>query len=278
MSFRFRPTKSGFGVGTEKERDEALTDIIFDRRVFWTNLRHNLGLLLRRPIRGAGPVLLPGGVRAAGLRRRHRGGGRRGSISSSLRRFGQIAFVRRSARPTPGTAAGARSAIATSWAPTALFLFLLPLISRLWRCADAVARSAALFTAPLVLNPFVSSFYPGNHAKHGPLRWLPVELTLVYDWPINTDQLAVMLWFGDNARPGRSRISDLLLRRQRLSPRPTRVLGEGESRASSLIKTDRPMKRLVLTLTAGPVPTDVDVTRRPDDRSASLCGRASRSS
>ena len=32
--------------------------------------------------------------------------------------------------------------------------------------------------APMVLNPFVASFQPGENAKRGPLRLLPVELTL----------------------------------------------------------------------------------------------------
>ena len=42
----------------------------------------------------------------------------------------------------------------------------------------------ALFTAKIVLNPFYSSFNPGEHAKSGPLRWLPIELTLLNDLPV----------------------------------------------------------------------------------------------
>ena len=40
---------------------------------------------------------------------------------------------------------------------------------------------------------------------------------------------------------------------------------KGESRAEFLVKTDRPMKRLVLTLTAGAVDTEVDRDRRRPD-------------
>ena len=43
----------------------------------------------------------------------------------------------------------------------------------------------ALFTAKLVLNPFYTSFNPGEHAKAGPLRLLPVELTLLNDLPVS---------------------------------------------------------------------------------------------
>ncbi len=43
------------------------------------------------------------------------------------------------------------------------------------------AAVGAVFTAKLVLNPFVASRHPGDHAKAGPLRWLPIELTTIND-------------------------------------------------------------------------------------------------
>jgi hypothetical protein len=42
-----------------------------------------------------------------------------------------------------------------------------------------------LFTAQLVLNPFYVSYHPAEHMKTGLYRWLPVELTLLNDLPIN---------------------------------------------------------------------------------------------
>ena len=42
-----------------------------------------------------------------------------------------------------------------------------------------------LFTAALVLNPFYTSAHPAEHAKHGPLRWLPIEKSLLNDLPVN---------------------------------------------------------------------------------------------
>jgi hypothetical protein len=64
-----------------------------------------------------------------------------------------------------------------------LFLFLTPALGGLGSTFVALAVGA-LFTAKIVLNPFYSSFNPGEHAKTGPLRWLPIELTLLNDLPV----------------------------------------------------------------------------------------------
>jgi hypothetical protein len=64
-----------------------------------------------------------------------------------------------------------------------LFLFLVPPL----RGALPVIVSitiGALFTAKLVFNPFYSSFNPGEHAKAGPLRMLPIERTQLNDLPV----------------------------------------------------------------------------------------------
>ena len=57
-------------------------------------------------------------------------------------------------------------------------LFLLPPLPRLW-LAFVPWVVGALFTAPLVLNPFYASFYPGRYAQARAAALLPVELTLV---------------------------------------------------------------------------------------------------
>ncbi len=64
-----------------------------------------------------------------------------------------------------------------------LFLFLTPAL-RGYGGAFVALAVGALFTAKIVLNPFYSSFNPGEHAKSGPLRWLPIELTLLNDLPV----------------------------------------------------------------------------------------------
>ena len=67
-----------------------------------------------------------------------------------------------------------------------LFLFLLP-PPRSTGSALAALAIGAMFVAKLVLNPFYSSFNPGEHAKAGPLRLLPIELTLLNDLPVSAD-------------------------------------------------------------------------------------------
>jgi hypothetical protein len=73
-----------------------------------------------------------------------------------------------------------------------LFLFVTPALSRPVAPLAAMAVGA-LFTAPLVMNPFDMSFDPGAHAKSGPIRILPIELTQLIDLPVS-------------AKPDRSRI------------------------------------------------------------------------
>ena len=64
-----------------------------------------------------------------------------------------------------------------------LLLLLTPPLSTLGTAAAALAIGA-LFTAKIVLNPFHSSFNPGEHLQSGALRWLPLELTLLNDLPV----------------------------------------------------------------------------------------------
>jgi hypothetical protein len=51
----------------------------------------------------------------------------------------------------------------------------------------AALTIGALFTSKLVFNPFYTSSNPGEHAKAGPLRLLPIELTLLNDLAVSAD-------------------------------------------------------------------------------------------
>ena len=64
-----------------------------------------------------------------------------------------------------------------------LFLLLLPPTTGVGAALISVI-GGALFTAQLVLNPFYVSTHPGEHAKSGLLRVLPLELTLLHDLPV----------------------------------------------------------------------------------------------
>ena len=65
-----------------------------------------------------------------------------------------------------------------------VFLFVTPPLTGLVAPLIAVIGSA-VFTAQLVANPFTVSFRPAEHVKSGPYRWLPAELTLLNDLPMN---------------------------------------------------------------------------------------------
>ena len=90
-----------------------------------------------------------------------------------------------------------------------------------WRARWSRRRVGALFTAPLISNPFYASFHPGEHTKSGRYRWLPVGAD------------AAQRSAGERRRRRRSRqplggtppVHGLLPRRQRLQPRGRRVLG-----------------------------------------------------
>jgi hypothetical protein len=65
----------------------------------------------------------------------------------------------------------------------ALFLPLIPATAGVF-AAFVAFFVGALFTAQILLNPFYASTHPGEHTKTGPLRLLPLELTLIHDLPV----------------------------------------------------------------------------------------------
>ena len=65
-----------------------------------------------------------------------------------------------------------------------VFLFLVPAVARPWLAVGTAAVSA-MFVTPLLSNPFFSSFHPGEHTKSGLYRYLPLELSLINDLPVN---------------------------------------------------------------------------------------------
>ena len=255
--FPLQTAESTLAPCAEKERNEALTEIIFDRRVFWTNLAHNVGYYFVGRHAGIGAYFFPAvfalAAFAIGVRRRPVW---EYLVAAAI--LGQMfVFV----VGTPYTWNGGGGSVGNRYFMSAygLFVFLLPATTR-----TAVAfvpwAMGAFFTAPLVLNPFAASFYPGNNAKAGPLRWLPVELTLVYDWPINNDRSRVMLWFGDHEGVGDRGFQIYYFDDNAYLPETDKTFWvKGESRAEFLIKTDQPFSQAVFTLKAGPVPTTVVV-------------------
>ena len=237
-----------------KARDEALTEILFDPEVFWTNLTSNLGYSSS----AATPDWSPTSSRPcsrSGASSWHLGGVPAGSTFVLAAGLTQILFFVIS---LPYTWFGGGGSVGNRYFMGAygVFLFMLPAIQATWVSLVPWAIGS-LFTAQLVLNPFMASFRPGDYAKHGPLRWLPVELTNVNDLPINTDPSRVRVWFGDNPGVGDPGFQVYFLDDNAYGREEDKSFWvKGRTRAEFLIKTDRPIRRAVLTLTAGPVATD----------------------
>jgi hypothetical protein len=71
-----------------------------------------------------------------------------------------------------------------------VFLYVVPPLTGLTAPIVAVL-GGAIFTAQLVTNPFTVSFRPAEHVKSGPYRWLPAEMTLLNDLPMNVTRQKV---------------------------------------------------------------------------------------
>ena len=112
-----------------------------------------------------------------------------------------------------------------------------------------------LFTAQIALNPFYYSWRPEQHMKHGPLRVLPIELTLVNDLPVNTTVERVRVLFGTNPR-----FQIYFLDDNAYTPESGFFWVRGRSRADLLFKTPEPVWTLKLGLGAGSVEVDVAIT------------------
>jgi hypothetical protein len=267
--FPFQKPTSTFEVGLPMGRDESLAGVILDRRVFWTNLLHNLGYYFVGRYSGIIPYYFPAVFALVAF------------LSAPRRRPGWQYLVLAAAIAQmlffiinlPYTWIGGGGSVGNRYFMGAygIFLFLLPPFAR---TASAVVPWAigALFTAQLVLNPFATSFHPGDPAKHGPLRWLPVELTMVNDLPINTEGAEkVLVWFGDNPGQNDPGFQIYFLDDNAYGREIDKSFWvKGESRAEFLIKYaprnpetvsgGKPLKQLVLTLSPGPLPTVVKAT------------------
>jgi hypothetical protein len=244
--FPFQTEKSGFDVGAERARDEALGHILFNRSVFLTNLVHNFAWFFIGRFAGLVPYFFPAVFALIAF------------LAAARRRplwqyfvfaaaLGQIlTFI----ISVPYTWNGGGGSIGNRYFMGAYgaFLFLIPPISRPL-VAMVPWAVGALFTAPLILNPFAASFQPGNHAKSGPFRWLPAELTLVENWPINNQTDRVRVRYGENPWFQIYFLDDNAYR-----DADGTFWVRGESEAEFLIKIDRPMKKVVLRVSAGPEP------------------------
>ncbi len=266
FEFPFQTEKSTFEVGTLMGRNESLTDVIFDPRVFWTNLAHNLGYYFVGRYAGIVAYFFPAIFAVLAFLRAPR---QRPAWQYLVLAAGaaQLLFF---IVNVPYTWLGGGGSVGNRYFMGAygIYLFLLPPMRSAW-IAVVPLVIGGLFTAQLVLNPFATSFHPADHAKHGLFRLLPVELTMVNDLPINTEGPGkVLVWFGDNPGMNDPGFQIYFLDDNTFREADKSFWVKGSSRAEFLIKwaednpatasySSRPLKQLLLTLTAGPVATEV---------------------
>jgi hypothetical protein len=265
FEFPFQTPEAGF-EGDVRARDEALTDLIFNRSVFVTNLLHNFKWYFIGRYSGLVAYFFPAVFALAAFLVT----ARRPPFWQYLVLAAGIGQILLFIIATPYTWFGGGGSVGNRYFMGAygVFLFLIPSISRTWLAVVPWAVGG-LFMAKLVLNPFVSSVRPGEYADAGPLRMLPVELSNVNDLPINTDHSRVRVWFGDNPGVGDPGFQIYFVDKNAYGPEGDKTFWvKGASRAEFLVKADKPFRRLVLILTAGPVPTRV--TARVSGRSQSL--------
>jgi hypothetical protein len=255
--YPFQGPSSTFDIGARKARDEALTEILFDPEVFWTNLTSNLKYYIVGRYSGLVAYFFPAVFALASFLVVPRRPGWQYLVLAAG--VSQIVFY---IVTVPYTWFGGGGSVGNRYfmGPYGVFLFMMPVIHAGW-VAVVPWLVGAFFTAQLVLNPFMASFRPGDYAKHGPLRWLPVELTNVNDLPINTDPSRVRVWFGDNPGVGDPGFQIYFLDDNAYGREQDKSFWvKGGTRAEFLVKTDRPMRRAVLTLSSGPLATDVAVS------------------
>ena len=248
-AFPFQTPTAGLDVGMDRATNAVLTDIVFDMKVFWSRLGWNVIYFVLGRHSGMLPYFFPA-------------------------LFALVAFCWPGARRARWqwlvlSVALAEILIVLVWIPYnyfggggvlgnryfmntyGLFLFLLPPVESVGT-ALVPWVIGMLFTAPITLNAFATSFNPADHTKRGPLRWLPVELTMINTLPITTRLDRVRVLFGTDPRFQVYFLDDNAYPRE----------GEwfwlrGDSRADIIIKTVDAAARLRLAVRAGAVPATI---------------------
>jgi hypothetical protein len=250
--FPFMDPTLGFDAGMDRTTNQVLTDIVFDQQVFWPRLGWNIVYFFVGRHSGMLPYFFPGlFALALFLWPRTRRLSWQWLVFAAVAGESLLQLVW-----LPYTYYGGPGVLGSRYYMNVygLQLFLLPALSSV-TLGLVPWIVGCLFTAKITLNPFFYSFYPYEHAKAGPLRWLPVELTLVNDLPINTNVTRVRQLFGQAPR------FQIYFLDDNAYPRDAESFWiRGRSRADMLFKTPEPASHVKLTVANGPRPTTVIVT------------------
>jgi hypothetical protein len=242
-------------VGAPKSRDDLMTDVIFNPRTFTSNLTHNLGYFFAGRYAGMLGYFFPGffAMLALLVAPRRRPGWQWLVLGAALLQGLFFLVI------TPYTWSGGGVGNRYYFSGYGVMLFLLPPIESI-ALAFVPWVIGGLFLAPMTMNPFATVVKPSDAAKSGPLRFLPVELTLLNDLPLATDPSRSRVWFGDLGQGDPGFLLSFLDDNAYGNEEDKSFWVRGESRAQLVIKTDRPMRKAVFTIAAGPVAADVKIT------------------
>jgi len=255
VEFPFQTEGTTNKLGVDKSRENAMTDVIFNPRTFTSNLLHNLEYFFIGRYAGMLAYYFPGffAMLALLVAPRRRPGWQWLVLASALAQGLFFVIV------TPYTWSGGGIGNRYFVGGYGVMLFLLPPIESI-AAAFVPWAIGSLFVAPMVLNPFSASVRPNEAAKAGPLRLLPVELTLLNDLPVVTEgEMRARRWLGDTGQ-GDPGFLVSFLDDNVYGPEVDRSFWtRGDSRAELVYKANQPIRKALFTITAGPLNTDVTI-------------------
>ena len=103
----------------------------------------------------------------------------------------------------------------------------------------------AVFTAQMLVNPFVSAKQPYLGVQRGALRWLPVELAMVNDLPVVLDPVRSRVVYQEDPT-----VLLYFLDEDAYRPEPPGIWIAGRSQSDIIVRTDGPLESVVVTLSA----------------------------
>jgi hypothetical protein len=266
--FPFQTDQHTFGtIGLDRTTNRIPVEVLTGRDAFTEVFTRNLGYFFVGRHTGFVPYFFPGAVAIAlflGSRRHPRRLWQWLTLAAGL---GSALFL---LLYMPFTYSGGGGPVGNRYflGIYPLFLFVTPPLARLTGAVTAAAISA-IFTASMISNPFYATFHPGDHAKRGLYRVLPVELTLLNDLPVALNPMRFKLPIGGDPPLHAYFIDD-----NTYDVEDDAFWVRGESRADILLRAPvanerrgdedvvRPLqiRRLEVVLETGPVPNRVTVT------------------